>query len=153
MITDQLTRNDILQQWTTIQYLCRDSHRSYILGGAGGATFINETPPEELSNLPFVLGYAVLEQVLDVLIAQRTEALGSAPLAQGRAHIGCDGEGCSQSRGTRRRTLVAKCARCGAPGCYHDHESIKQGWPGWSQRRRHEDRKSRSSPTRHWSVT
>jgi len=31
---------------------------------------------------------------------------------------------------TQRRTLIQKCAKCGAPGTYHDHESIKASWPG-----------------------
>ncbi len=31
---------------------------------------------------------------------------------------------------TQERTLISKCRKCGAPGCYHDHDSIKEGWPG-----------------------
>jgi hypothetical protein len=38
--------------------------------GVGGD--INETPPEEFYNLPFVLAYAVLDQVLDALMDQGT---------------------------------------------------------------------------------
>jgi hypothetical protein len=34
--------------------------------------FINETPPEEIYNLPFVLAYAILDQVFDELMSQGT---------------------------------------------------------------------------------
>jgi hypothetical protein len=35
-----------------------------------GGVFINETPPEEMYNLPFVLAYAIFDQVFDELIDQ-----------------------------------------------------------------------------------
>jgi hypothetical protein len=31
---------------------------------------------------------------------------------------------------TQKRELVPKCDHCSSPGVYHNHESIKQGWPG-----------------------
>jgi hypothetical protein len=66
MINDPAVLLDIVRQWSALRSLCRSSHRS----GMVGRVFVNETPPEELYNLPFVLAYAVLDQVLDELVDQ-----------------------------------------------------------------------------------
>ncbi len=68
MINDPTVRADIAKQWAAVKTLCRDSHRQAMVG----SVFINETPPEELYNLPLVLAYAVLDQVFDALIDQGT---------------------------------------------------------------------------------
>ncbi len=68
MIRDQKVLSDISQQWKAIKKLCLPSHRQYIVNG----TLQNETPPLESYNLPFVLAYAILDQVLAELINQDT---------------------------------------------------------------------------------
>jgi hypothetical protein len=75
MINDPAVQSDIAQQWAAIRSLCRGSHRQYMVPGA----FINETPPEKFYNLPFVLAYAVLDQVFDALMNQ-----GTFPTPRGR---------------------------------------------------------------------
>ena len=64
MITDKAIKSNIAQQWTAVEKLCDRVHRSY---QSEGGTFINETRPSDSYNLPFVLGYAVLDQVLTEL--------------------------------------------------------------------------------------
>src|SRR5690242_9378678 len=66
MINDQNQKNTIANEWTTVKTFCRSSHRQYAIPGA----FINETPPTGFRNLPLVLGYAVLDEVLSILINQ-----------------------------------------------------------------------------------
>ena len=56
----------------------RRSHRQY---QASSDTLINETPPDSFYHLPFLLAYAVLDQVLGELVHQ-----GSIP-CQGRCHL------------------------------------------------------------------
>jgi len=68
MINNPAVRSDFGQQWAAVRSLCRSSHRQGMVGGV----FINETPPEEMYNLPFVLAYAILDQVFDELIDQGT---------------------------------------------------------------------------------
>jgi len=65
---DQNFLSDILQQWKATRTLCSHGHRTYMVNG----TVINETRPSESYNLPFVLAYAVLDQVLAELISQGT---------------------------------------------------------------------------------
>jgi hypothetical protein len=80
MITDPSVLASIRQQWTVVTRFCSGSHRqSQIPGGP----FINETPPESFFNLPLLLAYAVLDQVLDELVAQ-----GSVPKPTGRPLLG-----------------------------------------------------------------
>jgi hypothetical protein len=64
---DPRIKRDIEQPWKVVRFLCRGSHRQAQLPGG---PFINETPLDEHYNLPFVLAFAVLDQVLDELIAQ-----------------------------------------------------------------------------------
>src|SRR4051812_31233026 len=66
MINDQNHKTAIAKEWAIVKTLCRSSHRQYALPGA----FINETPPAGFRNLPLVLGYAVLDEVLSILKSQ-----------------------------------------------------------------------------------
>jgi hypothetical protein len=68
MIHDPQTRSEIAQEWGAVRKLCTGSHRQYQVSGV----FINETPPDSFYNLPFLLAYAVLDQVLAELIDQGT---------------------------------------------------------------------------------
>jgi hypothetical protein len=67
MIHDATAKTEIVQQWIAVKALCRGSHRQYVVPGG---TVINETPPDDFDNLPFILAYAVLDQVLDALMDQ-----------------------------------------------------------------------------------
>ena len=67
MINDQTVRADIIQQWETVHTLSQRVHRTAM----AGTVMINETPLDEHFNLPFVLAFAVLDQALNELIAQR----------------------------------------------------------------------------------
>jgi hypothetical protein len=69
MINDPLMLSEIGKQWAAVRTLCRGSHRQIVMPGAG--TYC-ETPPDELFNLPLVLAYGVMDQVLDELILQGT---------------------------------------------------------------------------------
>lgn len=53
--------SEIVQDWAVVKKFCSGSHRQALIPGCG---FINETPPEEFYNLPLVLAYGVLDQVL-----------------------------------------------------------------------------------------
>jgi hypothetical protein len=64
MIRDKNVVAQIVQEWATIRSLVHWS-RSYI--GSGGV-FINETPPDEFYNLPLVLAYSTLDDVLGQFI-------------------------------------------------------------------------------------
>jgi hypothetical protein len=66
MIRDPKAKADIAEQWAAVRKLCKASHRGYAVPGL----YINETPLAEHCNLPFVLAYAVLDQVLSILIEQ-----------------------------------------------------------------------------------
>jgi len=72
MIEDETIRADLNIQWIVVRKLCAASHRQYMVAGAGGATFVNETPPDDYYNLPLVLAFAVLDQALDAHIQQGT---------------------------------------------------------------------------------
>ena len=80
MIADPSVLASLCQQWTVVTRFCSGSHRQYQIPGG---PFINETPPESFFNLPLLLAYAVLDQVLDELIAQ-----GSVPKPRGRSLLG-----------------------------------------------------------------
>ena len=54
-------KSEIAQDWAVVKKFCSGSHRQALIPGVG---FINETPPEEFYNLPLVLAYGVLDQVL-----------------------------------------------------------------------------------------
>jgi hypothetical protein len=70
MINDQTVRADVVHQWETVRTLSQGVHRTGMASGGAGAVMINETPLDEHFNLPFVLAFAVLDQVLDELVAQ-----------------------------------------------------------------------------------
>jgi hypothetical protein len=69
MIHDPTVKGEIEKEWTTIAYLT-NYNRSYVVGSAGGAAYINETPPETFYNLPLVLAYAALDDVLAQFIVE-----------------------------------------------------------------------------------
>ena len=48
--------------------MCKGSHRQYAV--PGGA-FINETPPDSFYNLPLVLAYCALDDVMEAAIDQK----------------------------------------------------------------------------------
>jgi hypothetical protein len=79
MILDMAVKSDIARQWVALRSLCRGSHRTSAVPGG----YINETPPDEFYNLPFVLAYAVLDQVLDELMDQ-----GALQKPKGRPMLG-----------------------------------------------------------------
>lgn len=66
MIGDQTAKDEIAEQWATVRRLCRGGHGSMHRGG----TFVIVPPSEGFRNLPLVLGYAVLDELLDILIRQ-----------------------------------------------------------------------------------
>lgn len=74
MIQDQAVLSDIHQQWAVVREFCSPSHRSYAVAAGAGVAYINETPPESFYNLPLLLAYSVLDQVLDQLILERVFA-------------------------------------------------------------------------------
>ena len=67
MIRDAVTKSEIVRDWAVLRKLSSAVHRSWM---SGGGDFINETRPEDSYNLPFLLAYAVLDQVLSELTAQ-----------------------------------------------------------------------------------
>lgn len=69
MIADAESAVVLRQHWNTVRQLTSASHRQVQIPGG---PFINETPADEFFNLPLVLAYGVLDEVLDELIAQRT---------------------------------------------------------------------------------
>jgi hypothetical protein len=79
MISDLKVKAEVAQQWDALRALC-NSRRSYYLPGAGQIT---ETPRDTFYNLPLVLAYAVLDQVLDELMGQ-----GAFPKPKGRLLLG-----------------------------------------------------------------
>jgi hypothetical protein len=67
MIKDQNVRAEIKQEWKTVRALTGWSSGGAVSGGCGGV-FIVETPPEQFYNLPLVLAYSVLDDVLGQMI-------------------------------------------------------------------------------------
>jgi len=66
MINDQNVQSDISQQWKTVKKLCTNGQMEYMVNGM----IINQIQASESCNLPFVLAYAVLDQVLGELMIQ-----------------------------------------------------------------------------------
>lgn len=62
---DKEVHASIQNDWKVIQLLCQSSHRQYQVPGG---PFVNETTIDEFYNLPFILAYALLDQVLSVFI-------------------------------------------------------------------------------------
>jgi hypothetical protein len=60
MIRSDGFKKEIREQWQVIRKLCRQSHRQWMALGV----MINETPPEELYNLPLVLACSLLDETL-----------------------------------------------------------------------------------------
>jgi hypothetical protein len=82
VINDLQVRAEVTQQWAVVRRFCAGSHRQYLVGGV----FVNETPPEEFYNLPLILAFAVLDQVLTELIGQGTIPQPKRPLLGARMH-------------------------------------------------------------------
>jgi hypothetical protein len=68
MILDQVILADLRHQWQSVMQLTHNSTRVYQSLEAG----IMQEPPPSFFNLPLVLAYAVLDQVLSELVEQRT---------------------------------------------------------------------------------
>jgi hypothetical protein len=78
MIRDPNARSEFAREWAAVKTLCSASHRQYQIAGG---PFINETPPDSYFKLPFLLAYAILDQVLAELIDQGTiQCLRRRPL-------------------------------------------------------------------------
>ncbi len=67
MIQDAAVRQSIVEQWATILRLCDPSHRQVQIPGG---SFFNELRPGESYNVPLLLAYGALDQVLGQLIAE-----------------------------------------------------------------------------------
>jgi hypothetical protein len=67
VIADPQFKIDVRAKWLALRSLCSGSHRQAALMGG---MVINETPPENYYNLPLVLAYAVLDEVLSQLISE-----------------------------------------------------------------------------------
>jgi hypothetical protein len=83
MIRDPATKSEIARDWAGVRKLVSSVHQSYMIPGAG---FINVGRPEDSFNLPFLLAYAVLDQVLNEFIDQgefscKSRRLGEKMLA------------------------------------------------------------------------
>jgi hypothetical protein len=66
VVKDPNVRAEIEREWRSIRAMV-NWNRSGSLPGGG---YINETPPEEFYNLPFVLAYSVLDDVLAQMIVE-----------------------------------------------------------------------------------
>ena len=75
MITDPKILASIRSQWRVVKRFCESSHVQYM---SPSGAYINETPPERFFNLPLILAFSVLDQVLKELIQQ-----GSVPRPNG----------------------------------------------------------------------
>ncbi|MES2791728.1 MAG: hypothetical protein V4719_19060 [Planctomycetota bacterium] len=75
MIKDSAVLASVQEQWAVISRFRTSGARQYQVG----ESFINEGFPEDFYNLPLVLAYSLLDQVLGELIDQ-----GSVPKAKGR---------------------------------------------------------------------
>ena len=80
MITDPKILASICSQWRIVKRFCESSHAQYL---SPCGTYINETPPESFFNLPLILAFSVLDQVLKELIQQ-----GRVPRPNGRGFLG-----------------------------------------------------------------
>jgi hypothetical protein len=69
MIRDPAVKAEIEQEWATVRDLANWS-RDYVLGGGSGGIFVNETPPGGFYNLPLVLAYSTLDNVLAQLLTE-----------------------------------------------------------------------------------
>jgi hypothetical protein len=77
VIYDEDEKEEIVKAWMTVKALSKSSHRQSVIPGGG---VISETPPEGFRNLPLVLAYAVLEEILNGLRRQGIFTCGSDKL-------------------------------------------------------------------------
>ena len=68
MITNPVALALIRTQWSVVLRFCEASHAQYM---SPSGCYINETPPESFFNLPLILAFGVLDQVLDEFIRQK----------------------------------------------------------------------------------
>ena len=59
-------------QWSVIERQCQSSHRQWV---SSGGVAIDETPPDDYFNLPLVLAFSLLDEVLGSLANQGVFAL------------------------------------------------------------------------------
>jgi hypothetical protein len=69
MIKDQNIRAEIKQGWDAVRALTGWSSGGVASGGCGGVLIV-QTPPEQFYNLPLVLAYSVLDDVLGQMIIE-----------------------------------------------------------------------------------
>ena len=136
MIRDATAKADIAQQWTAVKAFCRGSHRQSII--AGGA-FVNETPPEDFCNLPFVLAYAVLDQVLTELMDQGTFPRPSGPrpmlgqkMSASRTHLPWTDSKLVKDGKDARNRVAHEAILLGRADCCRYIEAIEQELRSWS---------------------
>lgn len=79
MIHDAAVRAEVSQSWATVRKMSSAIHRTALIPGQG---FIAETRPLDSYNLPLLLAYAVLDQVLNELIAQGAFSCNSWKLGE-----------------------------------------------------------------------
>ncbi|MRV70223.1 hypothetical protein GJ700_00620 [Duganella sp. FT92W] len=80
MISNPTIILSLRQQWAVVTRFCSNSHSQYM---SSCGSFINETPPESFFNLPLLLAYGVLDQVLEELVEQ-----GTVPKPSGKPSLG-----------------------------------------------------------------
>ena len=72
MITDAAFVSDIVNEWSAIAQLRRQWNRTTMVGAMGGSTVVSFAPRDEFYNLPLVLAYCTLDNVLGELVEQGT---------------------------------------------------------------------------------
>lgn len=83
MIRDAKRKAEVVECWAAVKKLGNGGHQSLI----PGAGFVDTTPDDAYYNLPFVLAYAVLDDVLAALIEQGTfTCQGNAPMLERKMH-------------------------------------------------------------------
>jgi hypothetical protein len=69
MINNKTRKDEIVKSWNALRKIQNSLTRVYLAPGCG---FINEKAPDTAYNLPFVLAFSVLDEVLSELSAQKT---------------------------------------------------------------------------------
>lgn len=135
MVLDPKARFEFAQEWAAVRTLCAGSHRQYQIGGG---PFINETPPESFYNLPFLLAFAVLDQVLSELIDQgtiqcqkRRPLLGDKMAASANAIPWQDYALVDRGK-TARNELAHDATLLGKADCFRYIDAIENEFKAWS---------------------
>ncbi len=138
MIHDQQVQLEVAREWAAVRKLCAGSHRQHMVAAAGGGVFVNETPPESFYNLPFLLAYAVLDQVLAELVNQGTiqcsrprpllgERMGSSKTA-----LPWQNYGLVEAGKTARNELAHDAKLLGKDDCFAFIDAIDVELRAWS---------------------